>query len=33
MSECAQDIGVSRKIIKKCWSTGLSYKGLTFVLN
>ena len=33
MSECAQDIGVSRKIIKKCLSTGLSYKGLTFVLN
>lgn len=33
MSECAESLNISRQTIKKCLSTGKSYKGYTFVLN
>lgn len=33
MSECAKAINISRKTIKKCLSSGNSYKGYTFILN
>jgi hypothetical protein len=33
MSECAESINISRQTIKRCLSTGKSFKGYTFVLN
>jgi hypothetical protein len=33
MSECAESLNISRQTIKRCLSTGKSFKGYTFVLN
>lgn len=33
MSECAKALKISRNTIKKCLSSGNSYKGYTFILN
>ena len=33
LSECAKNLSISRKKIKECLSSGISYKGYSFVLN